>query len=65
MSIHTQPEGSRGSLKWIQRAVEEQWPSLVDPVLARLGHDRTIEWRSPLRSEQFAEYRDEFWIALA
>ena len=53
-----QPEGRRGSLKWIQRAVEERWPALEQPIRARLRAERRITWLSPLREDDFAEYRD-------
>ena len=47
-----QPEGTRGSLKWIQRAVEQR-PDLLQP-----SGLPEIEWLSPLRDDDFAEYRD-------
>ena len=52
-----QPEGARGSLKWIQRAVNERWQSLEDPIKSVLG-PYDIEWLSPLCSDSYAEYRD-------
>lgn len=56
-----QPEGSKGSLKWIQRAVNDRWPSLNDPIVARTGSD-SITWLSPLASDNFAEYRDGAFV---
>jgi hypothetical protein len=53
-----QPAGKRGSLKWIQRATNERWPELDGPILAKLPLASTVEWRSPLQSDDFAEYRD-------
>ena len=50
--------GKRGSLKWIQRAVNEEWPSLNDPIVNAVDKDQTIDWRSPLHSDDYAEYRD-------
>lgn len=47
-----QPEGTRGSLKWIQRAVERTPDLLVPPSLL------PVTWVSPLRKDGFAEYRD-------
>ena len=47
-----QPEGTRGSLKWVQRAVADR-PDLLQP-----SGMPPIEWLSPLRSDDFAEYRD-------
>jgi hypothetical protein len=56
-----QPPGARGSLKWIQRAVAENWPDLEQPILNQLGGSR-IEWLSPLQSDDFAEYRDAAFL---
>jgi hypothetical protein len=53
-----QPAGRRGSLKWIQRAVNERWPELESGILAAVGGDRPLQWLSPLESDGFAEYRD-------
>ncbi|MFZ5746979.1 MAG: hypothetical protein ACOY45_04895 [Pseudomonadota bacterium] len=52
-----QPVGERGSLRWIQRAVARHAPALEAPILDHVGA-REIEWRSPLSSDAFAEYRD-------
>ena len=58
MSRYPQPEGRRGSLKWIQRAVNRQ-PALLDAaILPALGKARSISWLSPLAGDDFAEYRD-------
>ena len=59
-----QPIGHRGSLKWIQRAIDEQWHSLSDPLLLRLSGATSIEWLSPLKSDDYAEYRDGDFIDL-
>lgn len=53
-----QPEGSRGSLKWMQRAVAEGWDDLNGPLLAALPGAATFKWLSPLLSDDWAEYRD-------
>ncbi|MWB78374.1 hypothetical protein GLS40_10080 [Pseudooceanicola sp. 216_PA32_1] len=47
-----QPKGNRGSLKWLQLAVNET-PHLLQP--AGLPQ---IAWLSPLASDDYAEYRD-------
>lgn len=47
-----QPEGTRGSLKWIQKAVNGR-PELIQP--PGLGPSR---WLSPIAGDGFAEYRD-------
>jgi hypothetical protein len=59
-----QPEGNRGSLKWIQRLVEYH-PSALDDALRAAGalsNGRHIEWLSPLREDHWAEYRDVQWL---
>ena len=56
MSRVQQPEGERGSLKWIQVFIERAPDALV-----LQGTDR-IEWLSPLRSDEFAEYRDAAFL---
>lgn len=58
MSRVEQPEGVKGSLKWIQQAVNEQWPSLDQPIVEAIPAATSIEWRSPLQTDSFAEYRD-------
>ncbi|HWJ74112.1 MAG TPA: hypothetical protein VNX29_13175 [Kaistia sp.] len=58
-----QPQGRRGSLKWIQRAVAEQWPALGAPILAATGGN-DLRWHSPLAADAYAEYRDEACLGL-
>lgn len=47
-----QPEGARGSLKWIQRAVN------VMPRVLVTSNSPATQWVSPLRDDGWAEYRD-------
>ena len=61
MSVE-QPPGSRGSLKWIQRAVNERWETLEGPILSKLKA-HSLEWWSPLADDNFAEYRDSSFLA--
>ncbi len=52
--------GSRGSLKWIQRAIEPD-PSALDRSLRTAIGEKpewTVEWISPRKHDQWAEYRD-------
>jgi hypothetical protein len=56
MSRISQPEGTRGSLKWIQVAINSH--VLDRDLLPMLKGARSIGWRSPLRQDDFAEYRD-------
>lgn len=60
MSRVVQPKGTKGSLKWIQRLVNER-PDLINQQLAaaiNLRKDDNIHWLSPLSSDEYAEYRD-------
>lgn len=58
MGRFPQPTGARGSLKWIQQAVNDPARSIDGPILARLPHASRIEWLSPLATDDHAEYRD-------
>ena len=62
MARVVQPAGTKGSLKWIQRAINEAWPSLNEPILSRIGAAGPIQWVSPMRSDDFAEYRDRDFL---
>lgn len=53
-----QPEGQRGSLKWLQQAVEH-CPALLQPPGLP-----TVTWLSPQRQDGFAEYRDAAFLDL-
>jgi hypothetical protein len=64
MSRIPQPAGKRGSLKWIQRCVNQHADVIDGPILARLDGARSISWRSPLLSDDFAEYRDADFLDL-
>jgi hypothetical protein len=59
-----QNQGTRGSLKWIQRAVNEGWSTLDNPILQKTGSAAPIKWLSPLASDEFAEYRDGSFLKL-
>ncbi len=64
MSRVDQPEGARGSLKWIQRAVNDRTSVLDGALLPMLKGAHSIGWRSPLRNDHFAEYRDAAFLKL-
>lgn len=51
-----QEQGTRGSLKWIQRAVADRPDLLQPPGLP------PIRWVSPLADDDFAEYRDAAFL---
>ena len=57
-----QPVGTRGSLKWIQRAIDAR-PNVFDPlILAAVPGAEHIEWLSPLANDGHAEYRDSHFL---
>lgn len=56
-----QVAGKRGSLKWIQRAVAFGAAELTQPIIARTAA-ASIEWRSPLLQDGYAEYRDASFL---
>ena len=60
-----QPAGTRGSLKWIQRAVNDR-PFVLQEALraSSLVHDE-VRWLSPLATDDYAaEYRDTAFLEL-
>ena len=59
-----QPRGEKGSLRWIQHIINEK-PGVLDAQINyHLGNDNTnlIEWLSPLKSDDYAEYRDQAFL---
>jgi hypothetical protein len=57
-----QPPGGKGSLKWLQMAVNRH-PALLDgAILGHLHPATSIEWLSPVASDDFAEYRDDAFL---
>lgn len=62
MGRFPQPADGKGSLKWIQRAINDPRWSLDRLILPRLPGASQITWRSPLASDGFAEYRDRDFL---
>jgi hypothetical protein len=59
-----QKVGEKGSLKWMQHLVNDrrkQFDGIVGDAID-LAPDEEIEWRSPLRDDEHAEYRDGSWL---
>lgn len=57
---YPQKEGKKGSQKWIQRLVND-CPDLLDHHIRKEGGlqpSHNIVWLSPLKEDEFAEYRD-------
>lgn len=66
MTRVVQPAGVKGSLRWIQAFVNDR-PEVLDEELARASAGRIttpVRWLSPLRSDEFAEYRDQAFLDL-
>ena len=59
-----QPQGTRGSLKWIQALVNQRTDLLDRQVRESCGlkPDEAIEWVSPLADDEYAEYRDASFL---
>lgn len=51
-----QPAGLRGSLKWLQAAVNQC------PEVLHVGEIGAVRWVSPLATDDFAEYRDAAFL---
>jgi hypothetical protein len=63
MRVPQRPDG-KGSLRWVQHLVAN--PSFIDAELrAALGLNAsvTIEWLSPVRPDDYSEYRDGTFLA--
>jgi hypothetical protein len=58
-----QISGKKGSLKWIQSAINHPAPRWIDDaILPSLKNASKITWRSPLTADDHAEYRDESFL---
>jgi hypothetical protein len=63
MSRVVQLKGKKGSLKWIQSAINQPAPRSIDnAILPFLKNASEISWSSPLIADDFAEYRDESFL---
>jgi hypothetical protein len=62
MGRFIQSEGEKGSQKWLQRAVNQKSGYLDSLLLPVLGRAKKIHWKSPLVSDEFAEYRDSAFL---
>ncbi len=66
MSITSQKQAERGSQKWLQVLVNDK-PELFSSKVrdaAKLQTAIDIEWRSPLKSKNYAEYGDADFLTL-
>lgn len=66
MARFPQPLCNKGSQKWIQRLINEQPDQLNSQIRAKLNlpKDEYIQWLSPLKTDEYSEYRDKEFIDL-
>lgn len=66
MGRFPQKPGQKGSQKWIQHLLNERQDLLNDEIIRQAGLPKrtTIEWRSPLANDDYAEYRDRDFLEL-
>ena len=64
MSIHPQKSDSHGSLKNLQVAINVKKKYLDYEISKVIGKQMKIDWKSPLRSDGYAEYRDEDFLII-
>ena len=57
-----QPVGTKGSLKWMQIAVNDRPDVLDEAIRQSSGIVSPITWQSPLRNDGYAEYRDAAFL---
>ena len=64
MAQFSQPEANKGSQKWIQILVNQKNDVINKEIKTSLllPGNETIEWLSPLETEQFKEYKDEEFL---
>jgi hypothetical protein len=62
MSQFEQRKAARGSQKWLQCAINADRSVLDSLLLPKLRNVKTITWCSPLKNDQYAEYRDAAFL---
>ena len=62
MSRFPQKADSHGSLKNLQVAVNVKNQFLDDEISKVVGKKMKIDWKSPLKGDKYAEYRDEEFL---
>jgi len=61
-----QPSARKGSQKWIQKLVNDKPEFLNSKIWSalNLSEGEDVQWLSPLRSDEYAEYRDQAFLDL-
>lgn len=62
MGIFPQKSNSHGSLKDLQIAINKKKDFLDNEISKVIGKKMDINWKSPLKVDQYAEYRDEDFL---
>ena len=62
MSRYPQDSNSHGSLKDLQIAINAKKKYLNAEISKVIGKQMNIDWRSPLQSDDYTEYRDEDFL---
>jgi hypothetical protein len=64
MARFPQAKAEKGSQKWLQILVNEKQEFLNSLVCDSLNfaENESVEWRSPLKSDDYAEYRDQAFL---
>lgn len=62
MSRHPQKSNSHGSLKNLQVAINVKKKYLDAEISKVIGKQMNIDWKSPLKADDYAEYRDEDFL---
>jgi hypothetical protein len=64
MGIYKQGKGEKGSLKWIQILINDRCEVLNLKIRQsfKIGRGIELNWVSPLKDEDYAEYRDEAFL---
>jgi hypothetical protein len=64
MARFPQTSSARGSQHWLQKLVSDRDCRLNESVCSAIGHNSdSLEWLSPLQSDDFAEYRDGDFVS--
>ena len=64
MGRFVQDSNSHGSLKDLQILINEKSNLLDKEISNMLNRNISVTWKSPIKSDQFAEYRDEDFLKL-
>lgn len=62
MGRYPQDPNSHGSLKNLQDAINKKKKYLDAKISKVIGKQMNIDWKSPLKSDEYAEYRDEDFL---